>query len=154
MSRHQLAPLDADDHPDREVVVGYNPGMQTLFAHVIDGIDDYGMDAMTVDIGSARIGEVTNPDEVIDAVRDYAEIPDDLATVLAAEQRAGAIPADRLAVDGGLALRLGLIDGGPADSPDETLTLDTARRDTTSAYDALDTAEDATTSQGESLGLD
>ncbi|MFE5570720.1 hypothetical protein ACFQ68_37400 [Amycolatopsis japonica] len=61
--------------------------MQTYFAQVFNGANEYGEDIMLVDIGN-RVGEITYPGAVIDAVRPYAEVPDDLGRILAGQREA------------------------------------------------------------------
>lgn len=86
-NRIHLNPRDAAENPEREIVVGWDRGMQTYFAQVFDGTDEFGEDLMAVDIGM-RVGEITYPGGVIDAVRNYAEIPDELGQILADQREA------------------------------------------------------------------
>lgn len=86
-NRVSLTSRDTKANPDLEVVVGWDRGMQTYFAQVFNGVNEYDEDVMLVDIGN-RVGEITYPGGVIDAVRPYAEIPDDLGSVLAGQREA------------------------------------------------------------------
>ncbi|RSN60520.1 hypothetical protein [Amycolatopsis sp. WAC 04182] len=86
-NRVPLTPRDTTTNPHLEIVVGWDRGMQTYFAQVFNGTNEYGEDIMLVDIGT-RVGEITYPGAVIDAVRPYADIPDDLGRMLAAQREA------------------------------------------------------------------
>ncbi|WP_280385965.1 hypothetical protein [Nocardia wallacei] len=77
MSRIPLQTLDAAHHPDREVIVGWDRGLRTYFAQVFDGHDHTGGDIILLDIGN-WFGEFTDPQDVIDIVRPYAAVGDDL----------------------------------------------------------------------------
>nr|BFE51203.1 hypothetical protein GCM10017745_46300 [Saccharothrix mutabilis subsp. capreolus] len=66
---------------DREVYVGWDNALQTYFAQVIDGTDQHGEDILTVDLGN-DVNQVTDAAEVIEALRPYAEIPDELPALL------------------------------------------------------------------------
>jgi hypothetical protein len=80
-SRIRLQPRNADIFIAREVYVGWDNVLQTYYAHVIDGDDDHGEERRTVDLGG-DIAEITHPGRAIDAVRPYADIPDDLGDLL------------------------------------------------------------------------
>ncbi|MFC9250099.1 hypothetical protein [Amycolatopsis thailandensis] len=86
-NRVSLTPRDTKANPEMEVVVGWDRGMQTYFAQVFNGANEYGEEVMLVDIGN-RTGEITYPGAVIDAVGPFAEVPDDLGRVLAAQREA------------------------------------------------------------------
>ncbi|WP_309111963.1 hypothetical protein [Saccharothrix sp.] len=80
-TRIRLQPLSEPSHPDREVYIGWDSALQTYFAQVFDGVDEYGEDRLTLDIGN-DIGQITTPADVIEALRPYAEIPDGLPDLL------------------------------------------------------------------------
>lgn len=86
-NRVALTSRDTAENPHLEIVVGWDRGMQTYFAQVFNGLNEYGEDNLLVDIGN-RVGEITYPGAVIDAVRPYADIPDDLGRTLAAQREA------------------------------------------------------------------
>ncbi|WP_158892596.1 hypothetical protein [Amycolatopsis anabasis] len=81
-SRIRLEPLDADAHPQREIHVGWDDVLHTYYATVFDGVDADGEHIPLVERGT-DIGEILEPAIALDAVRPYAEIPDDLGTTLA-----------------------------------------------------------------------
>ncbi len=86
-NRVSLTPQDTTANPDMEIVVGWDRGMQTYFAQVFNGVNEYGEEVMPIDIGN-RTGEITYPGAVLDAVRPFAEVPDDLGLVLATQREA------------------------------------------------------------------
>ncbi|WP_158892594.1 hypothetical protein [Amycolatopsis anabasis] len=106
-SRIPLTPLNAADHPDREIYVGWDRGMQTYYAQVFDGEDANGNEVLLVDRGNS-IGDLTYPGGVIDAVRDYAEIPADLATRLADDRAADTSTFAQLRTEAGHVARQAL----------------------------------------------
>jgi len=65
--------LDTSVSGGREVFVGWDEGLQTFFAQVIDGADN-GEENMTLDLGNA-VGDITDAAVVLDAVRPYADVP-------------------------------------------------------------------------------
>ncbi|KZM75551.1 hypothetical protein [Nocardia terpenica] len=64
MSRIRLQTLDSTHHPDREVIVGWDRGLQTYFAQVFDGQDKTGEDIILLDVGN-QLGEFANPQQVL-----------------------------------------------------------------------------------------
>ncbi|KAA2252382.1 hypothetical protein F0L68_35630 [Solihabitans fulvus] len=88
-SRFRLQPLGTSPQDAREIYVGWNEALQTYYAHVIDGRDRDGRDILAFDAGR-HLGEITHPAGVIDAVSDFAVIPDDLSIFLA-DSRASAL---------------------------------------------------------------
>lgn len=54
--------------------MGWDEGLQTYFAQVIDGSAN-GEETMTLDLGNA-VGEIADAAVVLDAVRPYADVPD------------------------------------------------------------------------------
>lgn len=77
MSRIRLQPND--NHANREIgiYIGWEPALKTYFAQVFDGIDADGEEIMPVDLGNDP-REIHTPDAAIEALRPYADIPDDL----------------------------------------------------------------------------
>jgi hypothetical protein len=76
MSRIRLQPNNDPENAGTEVIAGWDPGLLTYFGQVF-GNDTDGMDTPLVDVGNT-IAEYTDPNDVIDVLRPYAEIPDDL----------------------------------------------------------------------------
>lgn len=85
-NRIRLTPIDGSA-PEREVYIGWDRGMQTYFAQVFDGVDEAGEDVTSLDLGNEP-GELATAAEAVEAVRAYAEIPEDLASSLTAQQAA------------------------------------------------------------------
>ena len=84
MSRHELDALD----PAHEVVVGWDPGLATFFAQVLDTAADEESDAYEMLWIGTRFQEVLNPAAVITAVASFATVPADLLHQLARDRRA------------------------------------------------------------------
>jgi len=80
MSRHRLALLRPNGI---EIWIGWDRPLATYFAQVLspDGDDE---EATYLWVGTSR-EEITNARAVIDMVRPYAEIPDDLYHTLCAD---------------------------------------------------------------------
>lgn len=85
-NRVRLTPLD-NSVPDREIYVGWDRGLGTYFAQVYDGVDVDGEDVLSLDLGNEP-GEIDTPDAAIEAIRPYAEIPEDLPTALSGQREA------------------------------------------------------------------
>ena len=95
-NRISLPSID-DTTPDRETYVGWDRGLGTYFAQVFDGVDRDGEDIVTLDLGNEP-GELSSPDQAIDAVRPYAQIPEDLDSTLVEQRDApGAMERSRFA---------------------------------------------------------
>ena len=84
MSRHDLTPFD----PGHEVIVGWDPPLQTFFAQVLDAFDAEEGDAYTVVWIGTGLHEMLNPATVIAAVAPFASVPADLLAQLARDRRA------------------------------------------------------------------
>ncbi|MEU8376109.1 hypothetical protein AB0C22_23715 [Micromonospora sp. NPDC048894] len=84
MSRHDLTPLP--QFARHEVAVGWDRPLRTYFAVVTDpDIDDETAEGATpLHLGAAE--QVTDPAVIIEAVRPYAHIPDDLHATLQADR--------------------------------------------------------------------
>ncbi len=84
MSRHQLTPQPA--RPRIEVVIGWDRPLRTFYAQVLT-LDDNGDE--TDDNPYLWVGtdydEITDPAAVLNAVRPYAVLPDDLTGKLLAD---------------------------------------------------------------------
>ena len=85
-NRIRLTPIEGST-PEREVYIGWDRGLQTYFAQVFDGVDSTGEDVISLDLGNEP-GELATAADAVEAVRAYAEIPEDLASSLA-DQQAG-----------------------------------------------------------------
>ncbi|RLK12677.1 hypothetical protein DER29_5961 [Micromonospora sp. M71_S20] len=103
MSRHNLTPLP--HRIDHKVSVGWDRPLTSYFAVVLNHgeTDETSPDALPVWLGAME--RVTDPDEVIEAVRPYAHIPDTLRIDLEADRdREGSrVPARylfRVTIDG------------------------------------------------------
>ncbi|MEU5436417.1 hypothetical protein AB0G73_23985 [Streptomyces sp. NPDC020719] len=84
MSAHELTPHSgAPEH--RIVRVGWDAALSTFFAQVLDEDDDEILDVVW--LGTDPL-EISDPGTVIDAVRPYANVPDNLAKALADEAAA------------------------------------------------------------------
>ncbi|WP_432854963.1 hypothetical protein ACQPXB_21275 [Amycolatopsis sp. CA-161197] len=66
---------------EREIYVGWDNVLQTYYAHVIDGNDANGEERRLLDLGG-DIGDVTDPERIVAAVRGYADVPDGLGDML------------------------------------------------------------------------
>lgn len=84
MSRHDLIPFD----PVHEVVVGWDPGLATFFAQVLDTTADEESGAYDVLWIGTDFHEVLNPASVVAAVAPFATVPDGLLDQLARDRRA------------------------------------------------------------------
>lgn len=84
MSRHDLIPFD----PTHEVVVGWDPPIDTFFAQVLDNAGDEEEGTYKVLWIGTRFQEVLNPATVIAAVAPFASVPADLLGQLARDRRA------------------------------------------------------------------
>lgn len=84
MSRHDLIPFD----PVHEVVVGWDPGLATFFAQVLDTAASEESDAYEVLWIGTSLHEVLNPAAVIAAVAPFASVLADLLGQLARDRRA------------------------------------------------------------------
>ncbi|MBF6369916.1 hypothetical protein IU469_30015 [Nocardia puris] len=86
-NRIVLDPLDPSVS-DREIVIGWDRGLGTYFAQVLDGVDESG-DGGTIQLSiGTRPDEIGTADEVIEAVRPFAIIPDTLHRDLVAQHEA------------------------------------------------------------------
>ncbi|MFI8978453.1 hypothetical protein ACIGO9_36625 [Nocardia asteroides] len=85
-NRIRLTPIEGST-PEREVYIGWDRGLQTYFAQVFDGVDSTGEDVISLDLGNEP-RELATAADAVEAVRAYAEIPEDLASSLA-DQQAG-----------------------------------------------------------------
>jgi hypothetical protein len=81
MSRYELAPSDPGI---KLVFVGWDRALGSYFAHVYRTGDDNPFDIPTLLIGD-DFREVQKPEHAIGFVQDYAEIPEGLASTLAAD---------------------------------------------------------------------
>jgi len=81
VARFELDPLDTTVSGGREVFVGWDDGLQTFFAQVIDGAAN-GEEILTLDLGN-DIEEFVDVEVVLDAVRPFAEVPDLVEILLA-----------------------------------------------------------------------
>lgn len=79
-NRIRLTPRDKNV-ADREIVIGWDRGLGTYFAQVLDGTDTANEDIVRVDVGNQPDG-ITDPVQAVDAIRPYAEIPDTLVDEL------------------------------------------------------------------------
>lgn len=84
MSRHDLTPLPRFAHHD--VAVGWDRPLRTYFAIVtnLDIDDETAEGATPLHLGAAE--QVTDPAVIIEAVRLYAHVPDDLQATLQADR--------------------------------------------------------------------
>ncbi|MGW0251110.1 hypothetical protein ACWDYH_31225 [Nocardia goodfellowii] len=116
-NRIQLEPSDGGV-PGREVIVGWDRGLGTYFAQVIEGVDEWGEDFLRLHIG-VRPDEVHDPEQVIEAVRPYAKIPDSLIEVLTAQHDApGALERSPF-----IDLAMAINDGRGPDSAQDLLAM-------------------------------
>ena len=83
MSRHDLDPFN----PAHEVVLGWDPGLATFFAQVLDTAASEESDAYEVLWIGARLQEVPDPATVIAAVAPFATVPPNLLGQLARDRR-------------------------------------------------------------------
>ena len=81
MSRHTLRAVA----PDRSVIVGWDRPMGTYFAHV-RALDRDQDDQLIVWLGG-DYHEITTAEDLMEAIRPFAVIPDGLQDVLEAEAR-------------------------------------------------------------------
>ncbi|WP_280426681.1 hypothetical protein [Nocardia carnea] len=68
----------------RDIVIGWDRGLGTFFAQVLDGPDGSDIEGepiVRVHVGSAP-DDITDPAQAIDAIRAYAQIPDNLVDEL------------------------------------------------------------------------
>lgn len=86
VNRIRLAPRD-DSVADRDIVIGWDRGLGTFFAQVLDGTDVEEEPIVRVEVGSAP-DEITDPAQAIDAIRPYAQIPDHLVEILVQQRDA------------------------------------------------------------------
>ena len=84
MSRHDLIPFD----PTHDAVVGWDPGLATFFAQVLDTAADEESGAHEVLWIGTDFHEVLNPATVIAAVAPFASVPAGLLDQLAHDRRA------------------------------------------------------------------
>lgn len=109
MSRHVLAAA-----PGFEVTIGWDARLGTYFAIVLSPSEE-DADPWRLNVGTEP-GEIKNPARVIELVRPYAQIPDDLLDQLAHEAAAaGAIAALQSWRE-----RLRVLDAGAAAPPLDT----------------------------------
>lgn len=80
VNRIRLTPRD-DRVVGREIFIGWDRGLGTFFAQVLDGPDVEGEDMVRVHVGSEP-DDITDPAQAIDAIRPYAQIPDNLVEEL------------------------------------------------------------------------
>lgn len=85
-NRIRLTPTE-DSAPEREIYIGWDRGLGTYFAQVFDGVDSTGEEIISLDLGNEP-GEIATAAEAVEAVRSYAEIPEELASTLAEQQSA------------------------------------------------------------------
>jgi len=95
MSRHELNPLaqPANTHGALSIAIGWDAPLNSYFAIVQredDDVDDGERDLLWI---GARYGEILEPDTVIEAIRPFAAIRDNLAATLGADRlREGSRP--------------------------------------------------------------
>ncbi|AEG48635.1 MULTISPECIES: hypothetical protein [Sphingomonadaceae] len=88
MSRHELDPLAqaASTHGALSIAIGWDAPLNSYFAIVQredDDVDDDDRDLLWI---GTRYGEILEPATVIDVVRPFAAIRDDLAATLGADR--------------------------------------------------------------------
>lgn len=81
MSRHELEPSVNIDPLPRSVAIGWDPPLATFFAIVSRPGEGDGEDEIFLWIGT-DYAEVPEVDAIINAVRPYAVIPDNLRSIL------------------------------------------------------------------------
>lgn len=86
VNRIRLTPRD-DSVAGRDVVIGCDRGLGTVFAQVLDGPDAEGEPIVRVYVGGEP-DEITDPARAIDTIRPYAQIPDHLVEVLVQQRDA------------------------------------------------------------------
>jgi hypothetical protein len=79
--------IDALDDSVNYVLVGWEKAFGSFWAHVYLADDDSGYPTPSREIGG-DFREVKDPEVVIDFVRPYAQVPENLAIVLAADAEA------------------------------------------------------------------
>lgn len=98
MSRHEIDPLAeaAITHGALSVAIGWDAPLNSYFAIVQWEDDDVGdTDRILLWIGT-RYGEILEPDTVIDAIRPFAAVRDDLVATLCGDRvREGSRPRGR-----------------------------------------------------------
>ena len=77
MSQHRLQPLSPDS--PTKIVVGWDPPLRTFFAQVFSGDDGSDLILWT----GTSFDEIPDPREVVDQVRPYAQVSDNLISMLA-----------------------------------------------------------------------
>ncbi|MEV0109233.1 hypothetical protein AB0H42_23225 [Nocardia sp. NPDC050799] len=80
VNRIRLTPRE-DGVAGRDIVIGWDRGLGTFFAQVLDGTDAEGEPVVRVHVGSEP-DDITDPAEAIDAISSYAQIPDNLVEEL------------------------------------------------------------------------
>lgn len=84
MSRHELTPLDETVSC---IAVGWERTFGTFYAQVFLAADDNEYDIPSISLGD-DFYEATDPAQVIDVVRPYAQVPANLAITLHADAQA------------------------------------------------------------------
>lgn len=83
MSRHSIP----GRNPDHDVVVGWDPPLQTYFAIILDPTLDEDDDAYTVLwVGADRFGEIDRVHDLRTKVEPYATIPEDVIRQLVVDR--------------------------------------------------------------------
>ncbi|MEV7775430.1 hypothetical protein [Kitasatospora sp. NPDC086791] len=87
---HDLTPIEGSP-ADREVRIGWDGPLSTYFLQVLDYPSDPDVEEEVIEVvwmGAAPF-EHPEPDDLLEIVRQYAEVPDDLAPRLAADKASG-----------------------------------------------------------------
>jgi hypothetical protein len=79
-SRIQLQPLGSA-MGNRVVFAGWNDTLQTYYAHILDLPSGAGDPVTVLDVGNG-FGEVDRPESIVDALRQYSVVPEDLDALL------------------------------------------------------------------------
>jgi hypothetical protein len=80
VNRIRLTPRE-DGVAGRDIVIGWDRGLGTFFAQVLDGTDAEGEPIVRVHVGGEP-DDITDPAQAIDAIRAYAQIPENLVEEL------------------------------------------------------------------------
>ncbi|MEU7631796.1 hypothetical protein AB0C34_17665 [Nocardia sp. NPDC049220] len=100
-SRINLVPLNSAEHPARTIHCGWDHGLQTFYAAVIDpALTEHDKPRVLVESGREP-GELVNAQQVIDLVSPYAVIPGGLSAVLDSHRAADTSSPDSLAQEPG-----------------------------------------------------
>lgn len=77
----ELAPLDDMSWPVARIHAGWNGATHSYWASVLEGGRRDGERVQVVDLGTTT-GSVNDPEQIVEALRPYAVVPDDLAALL------------------------------------------------------------------------